>query len=688
MPSASPRRFIPKASPILAGLATFVCPPNVSAQEDRVFPLEPMVVRAAPLSWDAQSFPYAFSVADQEEVRRARLQLTMAESLNDLPGVFILNPWNFAQDTRIAIRGFGARADFGIRGIRLLVDGIPATTPDGQGEVDGLDLASAESIQVLRGPSTALYGAAAGGVIRIRTEDPPPDPFTELRATVGEDGFAHRQFKAGAQFGDFGYLLSGGRVTSDGFRRHSQTDNRRLNTKWTYQWQDSQRLQLIFNGIDYPQQQDAGGLTLSEASANSRAARDRNVRFDSDEAVRQYRLGLHYEARLREGQQLQATAYYTNRDFANRLPFRNGGSVAYDRTFKGLRLRYNIEGPRAAVSFAFASDYQEDDRRNFDNLDGTRGPLALHQKESVRSTGLSVFARYRLSGQWLLSAALRHDDMAYEVTDRFLADGEDSGRSDLLQWTPSAALTWQAGPRFTFYTNVSGSFEPPTTTELDNPDGGGFNLNLQPQKARQIELGWRFQGSFQEVRWTLQAAAFHIDIADSLVPYELPDSPGREFYRNAGSSTRRGLESSLKARLSDAWTLHMAYTYSDFSFDQYRVGDRLFNGRQLPGIPRHFAALRLTYRPANGFFASFSSHYTGSMPANESNSVIVGDSMVSHLRIAWQLQANNLLWEPFLSVHNLFNTAHFANIRINAFGNRFYEPAPSRRLFAGLRLRF
>ncbi len=653
-----------------------------------VYDFDPFVVESTRLQKSWMEVSQSVSLFGEADIQQANQQITLDESLQGTPGIFILNPYNYAQDTRISIRGFGARADFGIRGIKLIIDGIPATTPDGQGEVDGMDLGSASRIEVLRGPSAAYYGAASGGVIRVSTESGPADPFMETRVTLGDEALRHWQFKGGGQSGSLNYLISGGHLTSDGYRGNSETENTRLNGRIDYQVADDQRVKLVFNVIDFPLQNDAGGLTREEAIANPRQARARNLQYDAGESVTQERIGLAYERDLGETHSVIARVFHTHRDFSNRLPFESGGQVTYERIFNGARMAYAFNGRTSRFSAGIDLDRQDDDRRNYDNMDGSRGNLVVDQNEEVSSAAAFLIYEQQLSEKLLISSAIRYDDVEFVVSDRLLDDGDDSGKVTFTELSPTAGAILSITDEAILYANVSRSFETPTTTEFDNPDGGGFNLELESQHALNLELGSR--GSFQSggVDFMFDVAFFQLDITDALVPYELPEFPGREFFRNAGESTRRGVETSLQARLGRNFVIGIDYTWSDFAYDTFLVDATDYSGNRLPGIPQHFGNITVRYDSGEGFFANWKTLFVGSFYANDANSEQISRYSVSDFRAGYLLRTGAWELEPFLGVLNIFDQRYFANIRLNAFGGRHFEPAPMRNYFAGMRVRY
>ncbi|MEX0324315.1 MAG: TonB-dependent receptor family protein [Puniceicoccaceae bacterium] len=653
-----------------------------------MFDLDPFLVESTRLQSDLLSVSQAVSVVPMESIQRSQPQITLDEAMAGIPGVFILNPYNYAQDTRIAIRGFGARADFGIRGIRLIIDGIPATTPDGQGEVDGMDLGSASRIEVLRGPSAAFYGASSGGVIRIVTESGPEQPFMESRLTAGDYGLVNWQFKAGGQEGALNYLISGGHLVYDGYRENSETENTKINGKLRYQVSTNQYVELVFNVIDFPLQDDPGGLTRQQAMENPRQARDRNLQYDGGESVRQERIGISYGVAFDSTRSLEVRLFHTHRDFENRLPFKNGGQVSLDRTFQGSRIAYKHDGGRTRFITGIDFDDQDDERQRYDNLNGNRGPLALDQNEQVRSVGLFVVNETELWDDVLLSAALRYDDVDFDVVDALLENGDDSGEISFSELSPSVGLNWRLNDNNAVYTTVSKSFETPTTTEFDNPEGDGFNTDLDAQQAMNVEVGTRGTLMFDHVPVEYNMALFHMDIEDALVPFELEQFPGREFYRNAGESTRRGFEAQARARLGGGFSIGFDYTFSDFNYDDFVTGGSDYSGNRLPGIPRHFGSIQLQYESASGFFATWQTRIVGSFYANDANSQRISSYTYSDLSIGYRLESGNWIIEPFLRVSNVLDESYFANVRLNAFGGRHYEPAPDRQVFGGIRVRY
>ena len=650
-----------------------------------------IIVTATRLDQAARSVPAAISVVSGDEIQQARQQLALDEALASVPGVFFQNRYNFAQDLRIAIRGFGARSNFGVRGIKILVDGIPETLADGQSQVDSIDLGSVRQVEVLRGPSSALYGNAAGGVINILSERGSAEPYTDARIAVGDYGYRKYQVKTAGAAGRLDYLVSVSDMRVDGYREHSEAENTQLNSRFLFRFTDNTELGWTISATDQPVSNDPGGVTQVDAAANPRAARDRNVEFDAGEALDQQKLGLSFKHAFPDGGELRARSYYLARDFANRLPFTAGGIVSFDRAFAGGGLSYTqsyrVGNLTHRIVAGVDHDRQRDDRQRFDNNNGIQGALAFDQLERVTSSGFFVQDEVTVSDRLEVTLGLRYDDIEFDVADAFLSDGDDSGARSIDDVSPSIGVLYDVGVRHAVYGSISTAFETPTTTEFANPDGsGGFNPSLEPQKSTSYELGVRGE-LFESTRYEL--AVFRIEVDDELIPFEIASSPDREFFANAGRSERRGIELSLRVAPLPGLNLALAGTWSRFEFDTFVDGDgNDFSGNTIPGIPEIFAHADISYVHESGFFAGVDALYTDDLFADNANSAEVSGATVANLRFGFKKTFDKIDIEPFVGVNNVFDTAFTANVRINAFGGRYFEPGPERNVYGGVSVRY
>jgi len=674
-----------KAVPIRLTQITLLlclCTPGWT-QQSTVDALDEIVVTATRRESSIRDVARSVSVVSKDRIQKATQQLGLDEALLSVPGLYIQNRYNFSGDLRVSLRGFGARSSFGIRGIRIFVDGIPETLPDGQSGVDSIDLGSAQSIEVLRGPASSLYGNASGGVIAITSELGRSEPAVEGRVAAGEFGFQQYGFKAVGQVKSADYLFNVSRTELDGYRDHSKFRGTLVNARLGIPLNDSDRLLIAMNITDQPLAQDPGGINAAQAALDPSSARDRNLLYDGGETLEQQRFGFVYE-RERSSGTLTLRNYYVWRDFANKLPFTGGGSVDLERFFYGVGAQYSLgDALPDGFELAFGIDFdrQDDDRRRFDNNTGVIGDLVFDQNERVDSTGIYVQGEYQLNDDWTLQAGLRYDELSYDVSDRFLADGDDSGTLDFDEISPSVGLNYKfaAGVLFASY---SSSFETPTTTELANPDAsGGFNPSLKPQLADSFEIGYK--GGSENLFYEL--SLFQIDLEDELIPYELAAFPGRDFFANVGTSERTGLEAALSWQHDSGFGIDASYTWSDFKFKSFMDDNgNDFSGKQLPGLPKQFGYFGINYATGNGFSGVLETRYSGDLYANNANSAKVPSYFVTNLRFNIDYQRGKWLYRPYAGINNLFDESYNNNIRINAFGSRFFEPAPGRHVYVGV----
>ena len=653
--------------------------------------IDVIIVTASRMDKALDTVAGAISVVDADAVQHARQQLSLDESMARVPGMNFQNRYNSAQDLRISIRGFGSRSNFGVRGIKILVDDIPETLADGQTQVDSIDLGSVERIEVLRGPSSALYGNAAGGVIKISSESGSVDPFVETRLSFGDFGFSKHQLKAAGSTERVDYMLNLSDLRFDGHRAHSFAENTQVNSRLNYRPDDSSELRFVFNYTDQPVSDDAGALTREEALLDPRQARARNVDFDAGEALDQQKVGISYKRETATGGTLMVRNYYLWRDFANKLPFASGGAVQLDRFFAGAGASYIHPFPSSnydnRVMIGFDFDRQDDDRQRFDNNNGVIGDLTFDQNETVTSTGFFVQDELSIGENVEVSLGLRYDRVDFAVSDSFLADGDDSGSRYLDAVSPMLGVVLDITPDINMYASLSSSFQTPTSTEFANPDGsGGFNPNLEPQFADNYEIGIR---GYLSARQRFEMSVFTIDVEDELIPFEIAGSPGRDYYANAGQSTRKGVELSYSANPLPWLNWVVAYTWSDFKFDQF-IDDNGndFAGNKLPGIPDHSVFAEIAYEHSSGVYGAIDAQYIGALFANNANSESIDSYTLTSLRIGLDKTIGSFELGPFVGVHNLFDEPYTANVRINAFGGRFFEPGPGRNAYAGISIRY
>lgn len=657
-------------------LAVLACLP-AGAEPPDALRLPETVIEAEDQSWRAQS-P---SVTETDEVQ-SEGSLTLDETLTTVPGVYAQNENNFAQGLRISIRGFGSRASFGVRGIQVRLDEVPLTLPDGQTELDVLDLDLLESIAVSRGAAGAQYGNSAGGVIAIQSRIPMPEPYVSASFSGGSHGLRQGRMEAGGNVLGADMLGAFRRVEVDGYRDHARFDSDLFNYRGS--------LSTGFGefGLDLTaleiESDDPGALTRTQVRQDRRQAAPRNLQFDGGEEISQQRVALRWQTETATLERVHAVLFAGQRDFDNRLPFNGGGQVSFERASGGLGAGLtwvpDFMGATHEIDAGLDVQIQRDDRSRFNNNNGQRGALTLRQDEQADSIGVYLQDAWTLTPDWVLTAALRHDDLELKVDDAFLADGDDSGGRDFSNTTWSAGLSRRLYRDHQLQARVASGFESPTFTELANPAGGGFNPNLEPAETRAYELGVSGQAGVV----TYELVAYRINIDDELIPFELAGQPGRTFFRNAGTSRRDGLEGALSVPVTEQLRLGAVATLSDYRFRDYVRGGMDFSGNRLPGVPERHGAITLDYEHGP-LRAGAVVDLVGKLFADDANAEQVSGYGLLHMNAEYELRIGDWQITPYAGVRNLLDKEYFDNVRINAFGGRSFEPAAERSWYAGLR---
>ncbi|SNR40008.1 TonB-dependent receptor family protein [Dokdonia pacifica] len=629
-----------------------------------------------------QKIPATVSVYQTTQDDATRQQLSLQEFTQQSPGLFAQNTNNFAQDLRISIRGFGARSAFGIRGIKLIVDGIPETTPDGQGQLDNLTLGIIDRIEIVKGPSSSLYGNASGGVIDIQTIDEVEKPFSHWKGSVGSYGFQNFQATGGINSENATYIFHGNYVASDGYR--DQSGFKQVNTNFKAKFDISDRLTIrtLLNYSDSPEADDPGSLTLEAVQENRRQARDRNVLFETGETIRQFKVGISTTWIKNKFTSIDGYLFYNNRQFDGKLPFEFGGIVDLGRDYVGQGASITYAKGKNTLKAGYDFAYQNDDRQRFRNLEGTQGDQTLDQKERFTNLGIYITDHLEID-KWYITGGIRFDYNKLTADDAFLSNGDDSDDITLNAVNPSVGVNYAFAKTHNVYTNFSTSFETPALSELSaNPNGDqGFNEGLEAQKATNYEIG--FKGQFANA-FRYQVAVFRIDTRDDLVPFELEAFPDRTFFRNAGKTARNGVEVEGVYAFAKAWTVSAAYAYSDFTYSDFTTPNGTFDGNALPGIPKHVGNISLQYHSEKGFYAGIQTAIVGLQYANDSNEAEVEGYENINVRGGYDFIYKNVIIQPYIGINNLLDQEYTDNVRINAFGGRFFEPAPGFNGYGGV----
>ena len=638
-----------------------------------------------------------------DEIRDGRPQVNLSESLGRVPGITVQNRQNYAQDLQISSRGFGARSTFGVRGIRLIADGIPATMPDGQGQAATFALGSAERIEVLRGPFSSLYGNASGGVIRIDTEDAPEVPTAEPSFSLGSYDSWRAGLKLGGQYGALNAIGDVSRFMTDGYRQHSAATRDHLNTKLRLGFNDATSLTLVTNALRQPQTQDPLGLTRAQFDADPRQAVAQAFAFDTRKTVYQEQAGATLSHRFGDSR-VELVAYGGERWVEQYLaiplatqnaPTHSGGVVNLDRGYGGGALRYFTDTGALRLSLGLEHEAMSERRRGFINNLGIASALKRDEDNEVTSTDLYAQAGWQLSERWSVHGGARHSRVRFESDDAFVAPGnpDDSGARSYRATTPVAGVVYRVNRSTSVYGNLGQGFETPTFVELAyRTSGTGLNLDLQASRSRHAELGLK---TILAGRARLNAALFSVVTKNEIVVEQ--NTGGRATFKNAGHTDRKGIEIGAETLLGGAFEARLAYTWLEATFRESfntvtgtpAVPITVAGGSFLPGVPRSQLYGELRYR-REWFYTQLEALRRARVPVNDQNSEFADAFSVFNLFAALVQQSGRWRISEFVRIDNLTDRNYAGSVIVNDGNGRYYEPSPRRNYLLGVQasLRF
>ncbi|MBO9718072.1 MAG: TonB-dependent receptor [Pseudoxanthomonas sp.] len=642
----------------------------------------------------------------------ARPQVNLSEVLGGVPGLLARDRQNFAQDTQLSIRGFGARSTFGVRGVRLYADGIPATMPDGQGQLSHFALTAGDRVEVMRGPFSALYGNSSGGVVQLWSADGSDPLQADLRATAAGYGSQSASARLLGTVGDTGYNLAASVFDSDGYREHSAARRESANLKLHRDFAGGGRLELVGNHFHSPDAQDPLGLTWAQVLDDPRKAPAAALQFDTRKSVRQDQLGARWKQPLGEAGQLHVTGYGGSRGVVQYLsvpvaaqasPLSAGGVVDLDGGYGGADARASWQGRLGGGAFDFtvgaSADRQRQTRRGYENfiddggavVTGVRGALRRDQRDVVDSLDQYAQAWWAFAPRWSLQVGARHSAVRFDSSDHYVtaSNPDDSGEVEYSRTTPVAGLAFAARDDLRMYLSLGRGFETPTFNELAyRADGGaGLAFDLQPATSRNLELGTKWRNAAGAA---VEAALFRADTDDELAVAR--NSGGRSSYRNVGRARRQGAELSARLPLSQAWSLQVAATWLDAQFrDAFPVcagtcttpRDMVAAGTRIPGVPQRFGQARLQWRGA-AWNAALEASAVGAVTADDRGSAWAPGYGLLHVEASrtWATGPGQL--RGFARIDNLLDRRYIGSLIVNEANGRYYEPGPGRSVLVGI----
>ena len=660
--------------------------------------IDPIVVSATRSEARAFDLPVSIDSVDASQIQRDQLQVNLSESLSRIPGVVVANRWNYAQDLQVSMRGFGARANFGVRGIRLFQDGIPATMPDGQGQTGSFSLVSAQRIEVLRGPFSTLYGNAAGGVISIFTEDGTDPPQAQAQVVGGSYGTYNAIVKTTGVVRGVGYVVAANHFATDGYRDHSEASRDLINAKLRFDIDAATHVTLIGNSLYQPEAQDPLGLTRAQWEANPRQADPAAEMFDTRKTVNQQQGGATIERELGADALLRVTGYGGRRlvrqylALAGTLPTSSGGVTGFDGDFGGIDgrvlWRAQLGGGPLRLTAGVAHDRQHQRRRGFVNNNGDLGDLRRDEDDFINSTDGYAQAEWVPLTALSFLAGARYSDVRFNSVDHYITaqNPDDSGRVAYHHLSPVVGATWHAAPNWNVYANWGEGFETPSFIELAYRNvGTGLNFDLRPAVSRSTEAGIK---AYVLDRQRLNLAVFSTTTTDEIVIDTAIG--GRTTYKNASKTRRRGIEAQWEGDLGYGFSGYASYTLLSAKFaSDATTGvppQPIPAGSRLPGIPQSnaFAELAWSRPECYGFSAALEAQYAGKVYVNDRNTDAAPSYTIVNLRAGFEQVVQAWTLREFARVNNIGDKDYVGSVIVGDVNGRFFEPSARRNYLIGV----
>jgi iron complex outermembrane recepter protein len=634
--------------------------------------------------------PAAIDSVTSEQLQLFQPKVNLSETLNRVPGISVQNRQNYAQDLQVTSRGFGSRAQFGVRGVRLIADGVPATMPDGAGQAATFSLGSAERIEVMRGPLAALYGNASGGLIQIFTADGPPVPEIGGEIWGGSYGAWRAALRPAGQVGAVNFLGDFSRFTTDGYRDHSATTRDQQNVRVRLRLDDDSKLNFVLNALNQADTQDPLGLTRAQVAENPRQAAGAATFFNTRKSIGHAQLGAAWDKRLANGDTLQVSAYGGERDVRQFLALSgaaitsSGGVVTLERVFSGVGARWAGSSGPFTYSAGAEVDAMKERRRGYQNIAGVQGALRRDEDDDVSSSGLYVQGDWRFAERWSVNGGVRTSRVEVTFDDHFIVpgNGNDGGEVKFSATTPVIGVLYRAMPGLNLYASYGRGFETPTLAELAyRPVGLGPNFDLKPARSKQLEIG----AKATPFGWTrVNFALFTIETQDEIVVNSAVG--GRTTFKNASRTERNGFELSWDLPLNVNTNLYLALTRVDAKFkESFTSTGPVAAGNFLPAVPRNVAYADFSWRhPPSGFALGFDVRHTSKLYVDDANSDAAEAYTAANLRVGFEQGGKGWKMSEFVRIENLFDRKYVGSVIVADGNGRFFEPAPRRNGILGI----
>lgn len=676
--------------------ATFSSSGEIMAADQNTFTLSPIVVTATRQAQNSFDLPVAIDVVSEKDIKDGQLQMQLSESLIRVPGITAQNRTQQAQDPQISSRGFGSRSAFGVRGIRIYVDGIPLTMPDGQGQPGVVDLSSIKSIEVMRGPFSSLYGNSSGGVIQMLTKDAPATPTLNATTMFGSYDTKRNVLEATGQSEGVEYMLNISNFESDGYRDHSRSDKQMGTAKFKFHISDDTKLTTLVNWFEQDAQ-DPLGLTRSNVQTDRRGNVQAAINANTRVSRSHTQVGFNLEHMINESNKISFIPYVGTRSNSQILPINALGTNArtseIQRSFYGTDLRWDNNGFifDKAYNISLGVNYgkSEDNRLDINTQLAGAPANVLNRDEKNISTNFDRYIQGKLAATDSVDihAGIRRTKVNLEVKDNFITGfGDNSGSVSYNRTNPVIGAIWKVTPTFNLYANYGRGFETPTFVEAaynSATSGATPNLSLKPSTSENFEIGTK---AYLTDNTRANLTLYYIKTDDEIVVSQI-DAANRSIFTNANKSIRKGVELSLDSSFDNNIATYFAYTLLDAKFDSaFNSANGLIqSGNRIPGTYSNqlYGEVSWKYAPL-GFYTALEARYNSKVYVNDINTDSASSYTIYNIRAGFQQTLNNWAFKEFLRIENLTDKEYIGSVRINDANSRFFEPSAERNYLLGL----
>ena len=686
--------------------------------------LNPVVVTATKSTMNSFDLPVSIDVVNQSDIQDAQLKMTLSESLIRVPGITAQNRSQFSQDPQISTRGFGSRSAFGVRGLRIYVDGIPFSMPDGIGQPGNIDLGAVKAIEVMRGPFSSLYGNSSGGVIQLLTEDAPKTPEVSTELLTGSYGTNRQNVRVGGTEGNVEYLVNYSNFETDGYRKNSDAKKEQFTAKLKFNFTESTKLTMLANWMDMDAQDPLGlsrydttsGLSFTPSAfsspkgipnvattANTRVSRkNEQIGFNLEHAFNENN-SINLISSLGKRENTQFLSVYSSTSSSAPTNRIDGGRASMiDRDFWSSEIRYNHKGIFLDRAYSITAGYSygemKDSRSDVTAYGGIIQDASnltnvnRDEKNTATNSDKYVQAQWAANDNFDLHAGVRRTSVKIKVEDNLVDSSkinisakyrDSSGNLSYEKTTPVVGATWKVNPALNVYANYGKGFETPNLIEIayDASTGTGPNLSLKPSESDNYELGVK---AFANDSTRVNAAIFRTNTDKEIV---VSQSGTYAVYNNAGKTKRQGLELSIDSQLPNNFGLYGAYTYLDAKFDSdfTTAGNTVKSGNYIPGTYKNQLYGEVSWKaPSVGFYSALEGRYNSKVYVDDRNTDTAPSYTIFNLRAGFQQNVSNWRFSEFVRLENLTDKDYIGSVRVNDSNSRFYEPAMGRAWMLGV----